>query len=155
MTNAFRIRTKDGFVSPVTRMTNVHGIDKDNVIVPGPVGLAIIAGKINWKDAVVCVVSGKDPSVLLKNPDAAKPRAELQSAPDFDQAVAAAPEEPEEVKVSELLLARSENRAPDLSKLTDEELSEQATLVGVDPKAYSSLKALTRAVQKKMDAAGT
>ena len=154
MSKLFRIRTKDGYVSPATAMTNVHGVDMANVIVPEKVGMAIIKNKIDWRDAVRCVASGKDPSVLLANLDAAKPRKELEDAPDFDQKKAVeenkAPEVPEVPKIGELALARAENRAPVLEKLTDEELMEQAKLVGVDAAAFSTRTGIVRAVAKKM-----
>lgn len=157
MTKLFRLRTKDGYVSPVTSVTNVHGVDMANVIIPAAVASAIIAKKVDWKDCVQCVVSGKDPTVLLKKPDAVKPRQELEDAPDFDQKAAVADvvtPVPAEPKESELVLARKEGRAPDLSKLTDEEIGVQAALVGVDPSAYSSQKGLIKAIQRKMDAVG-
>lgn len=156
MSNAFRIRTKDGYVSPVTKATNVHGIDMNNIVVPGPVGLAVIAGKLDYKDVIQCVVSGKNPEILLKNPDAVKPRKELQEAPDLNPADLLPPpvEEKGAPAVSELVLARAENRAPDVDKLTPEELAEHAKLVGVDPAGFSSLKGLAKAVRKRMETAG-
>jgi hypothetical protein len=155
-TKLFRIRIKDGLVSPVTPgITNLHGTDMANVIVPAAVAHAVIKGKVNYKDAVRCVAAGKDPTVLLNDPDAVKPREALEKAPDFDQkTVASAPvTDPTAPTVSELAAARAEGRAPDLAKLTDEELSEQATLVGVDPSGYKTQAGLVRAVQKAMDAA--
>ena len=154
MTKLFRVRVKDGYVSPATKMTNVHGTDMDNVLVPGPVGEAILHGKADWRDVVRCVASGKDPTILLTVPDAVKPRAELEAAPGFDQQVAvqAVAEEPEAPKESELKLARAEGRAPDLAKLTPDELIEQAKLVGVEPANYSTQSGLVRAVRKKMEA---
>lgn len=154
MSNLFRIRTKDGYVSPATKMTNVHGVDMANVIVPAAVGVAVIKNKIDWRDVVRCVASGKDPSILLVKKDAAKPREDLESAPDFDQKKAVeenkAPEIPDVPKIGELALARAENRAPVLEKLTDDELTEQAKLVGVDPNAFSTRAGVVRAVAKKM-----
>ena len=158
MTKLFRLRTKDGYVSPVTSVTNVHGVDMANVIIPAAVAAAIIAKKVDWRDCVQCVVSGKDPTVLLKKPDALKPRQELADAPDFDQQAAVtevAPPIPDAPKESELSLARTEGRAPDLAKLTEEEIGVQAALVGVDPKSYSSQKGLVKAIQRKMETAGT
>lgn len=155
ITKLFRIRVKDGYVSPATTMTNIHGTDMANVIVPEKVGQAIIKNKIDWRDAVRCVASGKDPSILLANLDAAKPRKELQDAPDFDQKKAVeevkAPEVPEAPKIGELVLARTENRAPVIEKLTPEELIEQAKLLGIDPNAYSTQAGVIRAIKKKME----
>jgi len=154
MTKLFRVRTKDGYVSPATKLTNAHNVDMDNIVVPGPVGVAIMKNKVDWRDVVRCVASGKDPTVLLAKPDAAKPREELEAAPDFDQKAAAATvaEEPPAPKESELKVARAEGRAPDLAKLTNDELMEQAKLVGVDPAAYSTQSGLKRAIAKKMEA---
>jgi hypothetical protein len=154
MSKLFRIRVKDGYVSPATTMTNVHGVDMNNIIVPFAVGIGIIKGKVDWKDAVRCVASGKDPSILLVNKEAAKPREDLENAPDFDQQKAVgenkAPEIPDVPKIGELALARAENRAPVLEKLTEDELMEQAKLVGVDPNAFSTRAGVVRAVAKKM-----
>jgi hypothetical protein len=154
MSTLYRIRVKDGYVSPATKMTNVHGVDMANIIVPDKVGVAIIKGKIDWRDAVRCVASGKDPSVLLVNAKAATPRQELEDAPDFDQQkvvkevqAALIPDVP---KISELALARAENRAPALEKLTDAELEEQAALVGVKTTDYSTKAGIVRAIAKKM-----
>lgn len=154
MTKLFRLRVKDGYVCPATKLTNCHGTDMKNMLVPGPVGVAIIAKKVDWRDVVRCVASGKDPSVLLKTPDAAKPRQELADAPDFAQETAVEPEKDVAV-VSELVTARAENRPPDLLKLTSEELAAQAALVGIDPAAYKTQGGLVRAVQKKMDEAAS
>lgn len=155
MSKLYRIRVKDGYVSPATSMTNVHGVDMANILVPDKVGLAIIKKKIDWQDAVRCVASSKDPSILLANLDAAKPRKELQDAPDFDQKKVAeeakAPEIPEVPKIGELVLARTENRAPVIEKLTPEELLEQAKLLGIDPSAYSTQAGVIRAIKKKME----
>lgn len=154
-TKSFRLRVKDGYVSPATKMTNAHNVDMANVIIPAAVGVAIIKKQLDWKDVLCCVASGKDPTVLLKTPDAIKPREELQNAPDYKQETAAEElREPEPPAESEMVLARKENRAPDLAKLTEEELKAQAALVGVDPKAYSTINALRKAIQKKMDAIG-
>lgn len=135
-------------------MTNVHGVDMANVIVPASVGIAVIKGKVDWRDVVRCVVSGKDPSILLVKKDAAKPREDLEGAADFDQKKVAeenkALEVPEVPKIGELALSRAENRAPVLEKLTDDELMEQAKLVGVDPNGFSTRSAIVRAVAKKM-----
>jgi len=154
MSNLFRVRTKDGYVSPATKLTNAHGVDLANIVVPAAVGFAIMKKKIDWRDAVRCVASGKDPSILLANLDAAKPRKELEDAPDFDQKKAVEEAKPLDVpevpKISELALARAENRAPVLEKLTDAELEEQAVLVGVKPTDYSTRAGIVRAVAKKM-----
>lgn len=135
-------------------MTNAHGVDMANVLVPEKVGIAIIKKKILWSDAVRCVVSGKDPSILLVNADAAKPREDLQNAPDFDQQKAALEANPAEIpdvpKIGELALARAENRAPVVEKLTADELMEQAKLLGLDPASYSTQTGIVRAVIKKM-----
>lgn len=154
-TKLFRIRVKDGYVSPATSMTNIHGTDMANVLVPFAVGIGIIKKEIDWRDAVRCVASGKDPSILIVKKDAAKPREDLENAPEFDQKKAAAevnkaPEAPEAPKVGELLLARQENRAPVLEKLTDAELEEQAALVGVKTTDYSTRAGIVRAVKKQM-----
>ena len=155
MSKLYRVRTKDGYVSPATAMTNVHGVDMGNIVVPEKVGVAIIKGKIDWHDAVRCVASGKDPSVLLANIEAAKPRKELQDAPDFDQKKAVEAQTPAEApevpKIGELALARAENRAPVIEKLTADELTEQAKLLGIDPAAYSTQAGLVRAIRKKME----
>lgn len=154
MSKLYRVRTKDGFVSPATGMTNVHGIDMDNVLVPEKVGVAIIRGKIDWHDAVRCVASGKDPSILLVKPDAADPKQELKDAPNFDQkkaAVDANPPKTEEApKIGELALSRAENRAPVIENLTDDELNEQAGLLGIKATDYSTKAGLVRAIKKKM-----
>jgi hypothetical protein len=156
MTKLFRLRVKDGFVSPATGVTNCHGTDMSQMLIPGPVGVAIMKGKLDWRDVLRCVASGKDPSVLLTKPEAVKPREELAAASDFDQktvaAEALAVAAPPAPVVSELELARAEGRAPDLSKLTPDELNEQAKLVGVDPAGYSTLTGLIKAVRKKMEA---
>lgn len=163
MTKLFRIRVKDGLISPVTPgITNVHGTDMNNVIVPAAVAFAVMNGKLNYKDAVRCVASGKDPTVLLTKPDAVKPREELTGAKDFDPAkeaealaaAEAAKKAAEENKPGELELSRKEGRAPDLAKLTEEELAQQAALVGVDPANYKTQGGLVRAIQKAMDAIG-
>lgn len=154
MTKLFRLRVKDGYVCPATKVTNAHGTDMKNMLIPGPVGTAILQKKVDWRDVVRCVASGKDPTVLLKTPDAAKPREELAAAPDFIQAaVAEEAKEPEAPKVSELEISRAENRAPDLTRLTPDELAAQAVLVGVDVSGYKTQGGLVRAVQKKMDEA--
>jgi len=154
MSNLYRIRVKDGYVSPATKMTNVHGTDMANIVVPQKVGEAIIKGTIDWCDAVRCVASGKDPSILLANLDAAKPRKELEDAPDFDQKKAVEAQTPAEIpevpKIGELALSRAENRAPVIEKLTDEELEEQARLVGVKTTDYSTKAGIIRAIAKKM-----
>lgn len=154
MSKLFRVRVKDGYVSPATKMTNVHGVDMANVIVPAAVGVAIIKNKVDWKDVVRCVASGKDPSILLVNKEAIEPRKELQDAPDFDQKKAVADANPANIpevpKIGELALARAENRAPVLENLTEAELMEQAKLVGVDPNAFSTRAGVVRAVAKKM-----
>jgi len=154
MSNLYRIRVKDGYVSPATKMTNVHGTDMANIVVPQKVGEAIIKQKIDWRDAVRCVASGKDPSILLANLDAAKPRKELEDAPDFDQKKAVEAQTPAEIpevpKIGELALARAENRAPVIEKLTPEEIMEQAKLLGLDPAAYSTQAGIVRAIAKKM-----
>lgn len=158
-TKLFRLRTSDGYVSPTTAMTNVHGTDMNQMIVPAKVGVAIMKKQVDWRDVVRCVASGKDPSILLTTPDAVKPRQELADAPDFDEqkAIAAAALEAEKkaaeaAKGGELALARAENRAPDLAKLTEAELAQQAALVGVNPKDYSTQAGLIRAITKKMSA---
>lgn len=155
MSKLFRIRTKDGYVSPATAMTNVHGVDMANALVPENVGIAIIKGKIDWKDAVRCVACGKDPSILLTVAEAAKPREDLENAPDFDQKKAAAdanpPEVPDVPKIGELVLARTEGRAPVLKNLTAEELIEQAKLLGLDPDKYATRAGLISAVKSKME----
>lgn len=155
MSKLFRIRTKDGYVSPATAMTNVHGVDMANVIVPAAVGTAVIKNKVDWRDVVRCVASGKDPSILLVNKEATKPRKELENSPDFDQQKAAdadkAPEIPEVPKIGELVLARTENRAPVLKNLTAEELVEQAKLLGLDPDKYATRAGLISAVKSKME----
>ena len=154
MSNLYRIRVKDGYVSPATKMTNVHGVDMANVIVPQKVGEAIIRQKIDWRDAVRCVASGKDPSILLVDAKAAAPRKELEDAPDFDQKKATeasqTPEIPDVPKISELALARAEKRAPVIEKLTADEIMEQAKLLGLDPAAYSTQAGIVRAIAKKM-----
>lgn len=156
MTKLFRMRVKDGYISPVTSVTNVHGVDMGHVIIPAAVAIAKERGKLDWKDILRCVASGKDPTVLIEKPDALKPSEELAAAPDFDQkaVVEAAQAEavPEVPKVSELVAARAEGRAPDLAKLTPEELNEQAKLVGVDPAGYSTVAGLVKAVRRKMEA---
>ena len=154
MSKLFRVRVKDGYVSPATSMTNIHGVDMANVIVPAEVGVAIMKKKIDWRDVVRCVASGKDPSILLVKKDAAAPREDLQNAPDFDQAKAVAaatpPEVPEVPKIGELVLARTEGRAPVIEKLTDAELEEQAKLVGVKTTDFSTRAGIVRAFIKKM-----
>jgi hypothetical protein len=154
MNKLFRVRVKDGYVSPATKMTNVHGVDMANIIVPEKVGQAIVKNKIDWRDAVRCVASGKDPSILLTVAEAAAPRKELENAPDFDQKKATEtanpPEIPDVPKISELALARAEGRAPVIEKLTDAELEEQAKLVGVKTTDYSTKAGIVRAVIKKM-----
>lgn len=161
MTKLFRLRVKDGYVSPATSLTNAHGTDMKNMLIPAAVAVAISKGKIDWKDAVRCVASGKDPSILITKPDAAKPSKELEGAADFDQqkliADAAAEKAATDAaaakdKPSELELARAENRAPDLTKLTDAELNAQAVLLGVDPASYGTTAGLVRAMRKKMEA---
>lgn len=152
MTKLFRVRVKDGYVSPATAMTNVHGTDMENMVVPGPVGLAIMRGKIDWRDVVRCVASGKDPSILISNPDAAKPRAELENAPEFSQVLTPAPEVQTAPVIGELALARAEGRAPEIDKLTADELNEQAKLLGIEPGSYSTQAGLVRAIRKKMEA---
>lgn len=136
-------------------MTNVHGIDIGNILVPAAVGMAIIKNKIDWRDAVRCVASGKDPSILLADIKAAKPRETLENAPDFDQEKAVKelqPKVPEEApKISELALSMAEGRAPVIEKLTPEELSEQAKRLGIDPLVYSTQAGLVRAIRKKME----
>jgi hypothetical protein len=155
MSKLFRVRVKDGYVSPATKMTNVHGVDMANIIVPEKVGVAIIKNKIDWRDAVRCVASGKDPSILLTVAEAAAPRKELEQAPDFDQKKATEAANPVEVpdvpKISELALARAEGRAPVLKDLTADELMEQAKLLGLDPDKYSTRAGLISAVKSKMD----
>lgn len=160
MTKLFRMRVKDGYVSPATKLTNAHGTDMSQMLIPEPVAVALDKKTIDWRDVARCVASGKDPSILLTKPEAAKPREELDAAPDFDQdAVAkaaiaeaeaanpAAPKPP-----SELELARAEGRAPDLTKLTDDEMNAQAILLGVDPANYGTTAGLIRAMKKKMEA---
>ena len=155
MSKLFRVRVKDGYVSPATKMTNVHGVDMANVIVPEKVGQAIVKNKIDWRDAVRCVASGKDPSILLTVAEAAAPRKELEQAPDFDQKKATEAANPVEVpevpKISELALARAQGRAPVLKDLTADELMEQAKLLGLDPDKYSTRAGLISAVKSKMD----
>lgn len=159
MTKLFRMRVKDGYVSPATKLTNAHGTDMSQMLIPAPVAVAIQKKAVDWRDVARCVASGKDPSILLTEPEAAKPREELDSAPDFDQeAVAkAAAEEAEAANPaapkppSELELARTEGRAPDLAKLTEDELNAQAILLGVDPANYGTTAGLLRAMKKKMD----
>ena len=154
MSKLFRIRTSDGFVSPATGMTNVHGVDMGNVLVPFKVGIGILKKQIDWHDAVRCVVSGKDPSILIVDKKAAAPREALEQAPDFDQAKAIAAEKAAEVpdvpKVGELALARAENRAPAVDKLTDAELTEFATQLGLKPEDYATKAGIVRAVNKKL-----
>lgn len=157
MSSLFRLRTADGYVSPCTSLTNCHGTDLKNMLIPEAVAVAILDSKnpLEWRDVVRCVAAGKDPTLLLKNPDAIKPRKELADAPNFEPKAPGLPADaPAAPKVSELALARTENRAPDLSLLTPDELNAQAALVGVDPSGYTTAKGLMRAVQKKMDDAG-
>lgn len=155
MSKLFRVRVADGYVSPATKMTNVHGIDMANILVPAAVGIQIMKKLIDWKDAVRCVASGKDPSILIVNKDAAKPREELEKAADFDQQKAAdeanPPEVPEAPKIGELALARAEGRAPVLKNLTADELIEQAKLLGLDPDKYATRAGLISAVKSKME----
>lgn len=152
MKNLFRLRVKDGYVSPATRLTNCHGIDMENMVIPGEVGEGIIKGTLNWRDVVRCVAAGKDPSILLTKPDAAKPRTDLEGAADFDQTKTVnANIPPPTPPKSEFVLAREENRAPDLLKLTPEELVLQAGFVGVLVDNYKTQGGLVRAIQKKMD----
>ena len=160
MTKLFRLRVKDGYVSPATALTNAHGTDMKNMLIPAAVAVAISKGKIDWKDAVRCVASGKDPSILITKPDAVKPSKDLEGAADFDQQKLIADAAAEKAvadaaandKPSELELARAENRAPDLTKLTDAELNAQAVLLGVDPASYGTTAGLVRAMRKKTEA---
>ncbi len=158
MTKLFRISLKpgrEGMLSPVTRMTNAHGTDKDFIIVTAQVAAAIDKERakpgtgLDWKDAVRCVTAGKSPDVLLRDKEAAKPRETLQKAPDYNPAVPSADEAPAD-KVSELQAARGEGRAPDVDKLTTAELDECARLVGVDPKAYTTTARLKGAIKKAL-----
>ena len=150
MTKLFRLRIKDGYVSPATKMTNVHSVDMSQMLIPARVAAAIWNKEVDWRDVVRCVASGKDPTILITVPDAVKPRKELEDAPDFKQEAVVPAPEPEKSTLGELALARAENRAPDVAKLTNDELVEQAKLVGVDPAGYSTQSGLVRAVLKKM-----
>jgi len=156
-TKLFRVRVKDGLLSPVKPgITNVHGIDMGNVIVPAKVALAIIGKRIRYQDAVRCVLAGKDPTVLLTAPSALKPREELENAPGFNpekETAELAPKIPKGGgKVGELVLARQEGRAPDVAKLTEEEQVELAGMLEVDPSKYTTTAGLLRALKKALGA---
>lgn len=162
MTKLFRLRVKDGHVSPATKVTNLHGVDMANMIIPAAVAVAIMKQKIDWRDVKCCVAAGKDPTILLTKPEAIKPRQELTNAPDFNQETVVAAEvsaaeaqlASDQPVVGELARARAENRAPDLVKLTDAELNEQAELLGVKVANYSTHTGLMRAIAKKMESTG-
>lgn len=154
LTKQFRIRVADGLVSPVTPgITNIHKHDMDNVIVSAAVMAAISKGRIDYKDAVRCVAAGKSADVLLTDPDVLKPSEAMASAPSADQVPGVQTPPPAPVK-SELVAAREEGRAPDLVKLSEEELAEYGLILGVDPSKYSTRPTLLRAVRKAIETAG-